>query len=120
MQNKRKLFRNKQRLKGSEVLTLPNFEKTFILYNDASDFGLGGVLVQIDDLGSEKVIEFASRSLKKEEKHYGITEKEALAIIWAIEYFQYYLKGRNFIIRTDHTSLENLMSSKFKTKKSLD
>lgn len=106
----------KNLIKGSDVLAMPDFSKEFILYTDASDKGLGGILMQKQD-GVERVIEFTSRALKKEEKHYGITEKEALAIIWCIDYFSYYLRGRHFVIRSDHKSLENFMNGKFKNSK---
>lgn len=63
------------------------------------------------------VIEYASRSLTKREINYGITEKEALAIKWGINYFQYYLRGRSFIVKSNHKALEYMQNQKFNYKR---
>lgn len=76
-------------------ISIPNFEKEFLLYTDASTKGIGAILMQKEN-GEEKIIEYASRSLTKEEKNYAIAEKEALAIRWAVEHVQIFLKGNTF------------------------
>lgn len=72
---------------------------------DASPVGLGAVLVQIGSSGP-RVIAFASKSLTETEKRYCQTEKEALAIVWSIEKFHFYLLGLDFELITDHKPLE--------------
>nr|XP_049707012.1 uncharacterized protein K02A2.6-like [Helicoverpa armigera] len=73
---------------------------------DASPVGLGAVLVQIDEKGP-RVIAFGNRSLSEIEKRYCQTEKEALALVWAVEHFHVYLYGRKtFDLITDHKPLE--------------
>jgi len=62
-------------------------------------------LFQIDDEGNEQVIAYASRSLTSAEKNYNTTEKELLAIIWAIDRFRPYLYGVDFDLITDHKPL---------------
>ena len=81
-----------------------NAEKTQLIC-DASNVGLCGILVQIQD-GFQKVISYASRSLTDVEKKYSTTEKEALACVWACERFNIYLCSLEFELITDHKPLE--------------
>ena len=68
------------------ILGYLDYNKPFILFTDASEKGLGAVLSQKQE-DQEIVIAYASRSLNKAEQNYPITEQEALAVVWAIEYF---------------------------------
>lgn len=71
------------------------------LYVDASPIGLGAVLVQFDEAGNPRIIACASKVLTIAEQRYPQTQKEALAIVWGVERFAYYLISKNFTIRTD-------------------
>lgn len=83
------------------------------LYVDASPVGLGAVLVQHDRHGP-RIISYASKSLSSVEKRYCQTEKEALALVWGVERFYYYLFGREFELITDHKPLEVIFGPKSK------
>ena len=87
------------------VLAHPNFNLPFVVYTDASEVGLGAVLVQQADAGTEEVLAFASRSLSAAERNYSATELECLAVVWALERWRIYLEGRLFKVVTDHNSL---------------
>ena len=88
----------KSLLCSAPILAYPQFDKRFFLQTDASDKGLGAVLTQLDNSGREHVISYASRSLLDREKSYSTTEKEALAIIFAIDHYRVYLLGREFTL----------------------
>ena len=98
----------KQHLTTPLILAYPNFEKSFILYTDASIFALKAILQQKDDNEIEHVIAYASRTLNKHEQNYSITELECLAVIWAIKHFHHYLHGQKFLVITDHSALTHL------------
>lgn len=80
---------------------------------DASPVGLGAVLIQFDTNGS-RIISYASRRLSDVEQRYVQTEKEALALVWAVEGFRFYLFGKDFELVTDHTPLEVIFAPKLK------
>lgn len=77
-----------------------------ILYTDASPKGLGAVLTQKDAEGKVKIITYASKTLTKAEMNYPQMHREALAIVWAMEKFTYYLLGRKFILKCDNQALK--------------
>ena len=79
---------------------------------DASDTGIGAVLSQKDDNGTEHVIAYASRVLSKAERRYCVTRRELLAVVFFLHHFRPYLLGRRFTLRTDHGSLTWLSNFK--------
>ena len=98
-------------LSQSPILCLPDFEKEFILQTDASDIGIGAVLLQ--EYGEYRFpVYFASKKLLDREKHYSVIEKECLAIVWSIQKFQSYLYGREFSLETDYQPLIYLNKAK--------
>ena len=109
----------KHALQSYPVLQSPKWDREFILQVDASNRGLGAVLCQNDDEGEEHPICFASRKLLPRETVLSTTEKECLAIIWAVEKFRYYLFGRTFMLQTDHNPLVWLNRVKDKNRKLL-
>ena len=102
----------KQSLSSAPILAFPDFQKPFILDTDASDTGLGGVLSQAQDDGSECVVAYASRVLTRPERRYCVTRRELLAVVTFTRHFRPYLLGRSFTIRTDHGSLTWLSNMK--------
>lgn len=87
-------------------LALPDYCKEFMLRTDASDLGIGGVLLEKSKTVNWVPIQWASKKLTDTEKRYGISEKEMLAVFWAIKKSEYELRGRNFKLITDHRAEE--------------
>ncbi|CAG2215828.1 unnamed protein product [Mytilus edulis] len=101
----------KQALISSPVLAFPREEGLFIIDADASQYGMGSVLSQIQD-GVEKVISYFSKTFSKPERQYCVTRKELFAMVASIKNFHHYLYGRHFLVRTDHGALRWLMNFK--------
>jgi hypothetical protein len=76
--------RLKNLLTDAPILSYPDFEKEFFLETDASGTGLGALLTQKQDTGLNQPIAYASRTLQSHERNYGVTELEALGVVWAI------------------------------------
>jgi len=96
-----------EEVKTDPVLACPDFSRTFTLQTDASNYGIGAILTQQK---FQKVISFSSRTFRGVEKNYSTTEKECLAIAWAIRKLKQYLEGYHFKVVTDHMALKWLSS----------
>ena len=72
---------------STPILHRPSFENPFVIQTDASDSRLGAVLTQTID-GVERVLCFASRTMTPAERNYSVTERECLAMLWAIRKFR--------------------------------
>ena len=91
-------------LTSHSILAYPREKGRFILDTDASGYGIGAVLSQLQD-GQEKVIAYASKTLNKYQRRYCTTYRELLAVVTFIKQFHHYLYGQEFTVRTDHASL---------------
>lgn len=87
------------------ILTAPSGSGPMVLVTDASDKGIGAVLMQIQK-GALVALEFASKTLTPQERKWDTREREAYAIKWSLERFQDYVKGTRTIVVTDHQSLQ--------------
>lgn len=101
----------KHKLASAPILVLPNYDKTFYVRTDASDTGLGAILLQKSE-GLLMPVAYASRALVDREKRYAVIERECLSIVWAINKFKYYLYGREFVLQTDQQPLVYLRNMK--------
>ncbi|KAG1046838.1 hypothetical protein G6F43_010692 [Rhizopus delemar] len=102
------------------LLAYPNRQKVQVLTVDGSSIGLGAILSQVDDLdtlGNEEVVSYASRTLRGPERNYAITHIEALAVVWGVQHYRHFLLGRKFLLVTDHLALKYIFNPSKKTPK---
>ena len=88
------------------VLAAPRFDRQFVLQVDASQVGAGAVLLQGGDEGVVRPVCFFSRKCNRHQANYSVIEKEALALILALQHFEVYVGGTApLIVYTDHNPL---------------
>ena len=97
----------KEMLCSKPILKMPDHEKEFVLRTDASDKGLGAVLMQ-EHNGKLHPVAFQSKKLQGAESRYATVEKECLATVWGIQKFERFLYGKRFTLETDHQPLKCL------------
>ncbi|GJV66334.1 putative reverse transcriptase domain-containing protein [Tanacetum coccineum] len=97
----------KHKLCSAPILALPEGNEDFIAYCDASIKGLGAVLMQ-----REKVIDYASRQLKLQEKNYTTHDLELGAVVFALNIWRHYLYVTKCIVFNDHKILQHILDQK--------
>ncbi len=92
---------------NAPVLMAPDCAQSFKLEVDASAVGAGAVLIQEDANGIEHPISYYSRKFNKHQLNYSTIEKEALALLLAVQHFEVYLgsSGLPIVVYTDHNPL---------------
>ncbi|CAN6554896.1 unnamed protein product [Malus baccata var. baccata] len=101
----------KELLTTTPIIVPPDWSLPFELMCDAFDYALGAVLGQRKDKRPH-VIYYASRTLNDAQLNYSITEKELIAVVFALDKFRSYLIGTNVIVFTDHAALKYLLTKK--------
>ena len=97
----------KKAMTSAPVLALPDMSKPFEVETDASDYAIGGVLLQ-----DGHPVAYESRKLKDAERRYAAHEKELLAVVHCLRGWRHYLLGAPFRVRTDNRAVSHFMSQK--------
>ena len=99
----------KEALISAPILQPPDWSLPFEIMCDASDYAVGAVLGQRKD-NKPCAIYYASKVLDPAQMNYTTTEKELLAVVFALDKFRSYLVGSKIIVYTDHAALRYLLS----------
>lgn len=94
------------------VLALPDITKPFEVQTDASDYALGGVLLQ-----DGHPVAYESRKLNDTESRYSAQEKELLAIVHCLRVWRHYLLGSRVLVKTDNAAASHFLTQKMLTSK---
>ena len=97
----------KQALCNAPILSLPEGTEDFVVYCDASNQGLGFVLML-----RGQVISYASRQLKNHEVNYTTRDLDMGAVVFALKIWRHYLYGTKCTFFTDHKSLQHIFDQK--------
>ncbi|CAN6691336.1 unnamed protein product [Malus baccata var. baccata] len=104
----------KELLSTTPVIMPPDWSLPFELMCDASDYAVGAILGQRVNKVPH-VMYYASRTLNDAQLNYSTTEKELLAVVFALEKFRSYLIGTKVIVFSDHAALKYLLTKRCKT-----
>ena len=92
------------------ILVFLDWKKIFHVHIDASSIALGIILAQPSEGGIDHPIAFASKKLSSTERNYTTTEREGLAMVYALQKFRHYLLGSHFKMFTYHSTLKYLVN----------
>ncbi len=97
----------KDLLCNAPILSAPDFGHLFKLEVDASATGAGAILIQESELGIEHPVCYFSKKFTLCQRRYSTIEKEALALLLALQHFEVYSGGSSFpiVVYTDHNPL---------------
>ena len=98
-------------LSSPPILRMPNCDQPFSLATDASQYGVGAVLMQRGDNDVVRFISFFSKSLNSAQRNYPAVKRELLAIVYSIQHYREWLLGNKFTLYTDNKSLTYLLNN---------
>ena len=98
----------KAKLCETTSLFSPRMDMPFIVRTDASDYAVGASVSQIDEYGTERPVAFASAKLTEVQCRWSTIEKEAYAVIFALNKFDTIVFGCHIDLFTDHNPLQYL------------
>ena len=101
----------KEALTTAPILRPPDWTLPFEIMCDASDYAMRAILGQKIEK-KPYVIYYASRTLSGAQMNYTTTEKELLAVVFALDKFRSYLLGSKVVVYSDHAALKYLLSKK--------
>ena len=100
----------KKKMVTAPILVFPNWSKEFHVHVDSSSITLGAMLSQPRAGDIDHPLAFARRKLSTTEINYTTTEREGLAMVYALQKFRHYLLGGHFKMFIDHSALKYLVN----------
>ena len=107
----------KEMLMSEPVMAYPKVGQPYKLVHDACEYAVGAILVQVDEQGVERVIQYVSHQLAGSQLRWATIEKEAYAVVHALSKLRPYLYGAEFTVYTDHKPLTSLFTAQLNNTK---
>ena len=104
-------------ISDTTMLHLPDLNRPYVLYTDVSGSAVGAVLVQRDDNNVCRPVQFISKTLNDTQRRWPTLEREAYAVVYALQTLRPYLYGAEFRIFTDHKPLKAMFVGEIKNTK---
>ena len=101
----------KNRLITAPILSQFREDCEIEIFTDSCYYGMGCILGQIQN-ERHVVISYNSKLFNSAQTNYTVTEKECLAIVFAVKKYRHYIFGKHFTIYSDHNPLQYLMKVK--------
>ena len=112
-----KAFDNiKKRLSHAPFISFSHPDYPYTLTTDASNYGCAGILMQQRN-GKYHVIAAISKTFSPTQTRWSATEREAWAVVWAVQKLSHFLLDKPFVIFTDHKSLQYIDRKEFSNPK---
>ncbi|KAK9694599.1 Integrase core domain [Popillia japonica] len=102
----------KQELTSDNVLAMYSPNAYTEVHTDASNLGLGGIMLQKDGNGQMRPVMYVSRQTTVDERKYHSNELETLSVVWVLEKLRVFLIGINFVIVSDCSALRSTFAKK--------
>ena len=101
----------KQIVMDADYLIHPDRSKSFHVFTDASKYGIGGMLAQVDEKGVYRAVAYCSKVFTDTQTRWHVSEQETYAAIYCVEKWSDLLRHRKFILHTDHKNLQKLFNT---------
>jgi len=96
---------------SAPVLVPPRFGEPFYLYTDSSLYAVGCCLAQEDKLGNKHPIAYGSHKLTPTQSNWSTIEREAFAVLWALDKYHDIIFGAHTTVMCDHDLLKYLLQN---------
>jgi len=93
-------------LMSHRVLRIPVIGQPFVLHTDASGRAVGATLGQLDEMEIEQPLAFASQKLSPTQAAWCTIEREAYAVIWALNKYRDHIFGTRVTVYCDNNPLQ--------------
>ena len=102
-------------LSSPRTLASPRYDRPFYIFVDASLLACGAACTQLDDEGNHRPVAFCSKTFSDTETRYSCIEREAYAVLFALQKFDLIVYGSKIVLYSDHNPLQYIANGSVKS-----